>query len=272
MAPTDEVAATSAPTDEVAATSTPEETTEAAPTSNDATTASTTTDEEPPPEPSATTDEPEAAPAPEPTQESTPTEEDREQDASAPEPTESAEPTSASEDACDPQTLSQDLLGEDTGIEVIECEQDWAYALAVEGEGDSDFIAERGTGTWTSVMTLGSPTCREELLEQGAPESVVEVVRSCEEAQAPGGGSEADCTIVTEQHGATNVVLDNIPCEEAAAIWESAGGEPSYEDPVEAADGWSCFVFPRDALEATAVAGSCDAPGYTASFVLYVAG
>lgn len=203
----------------------------------------------------------------------------RESEEAEPEPTEDAAPTAVPApptedgDPCSEAALSRDLLDADTGVAPIECEQGWAYAYYVGGDGDNDFIAERISGTWTYVMALGSPTCREELLDRGAPESVVQVVLTCEE-MAGGDDDEAsvDCVINTDVYGPTNAVVDGLTCDEASAIWASAVGEPSWDTPIPAADGWECYAFPDDGEFDTAVAGTCDAPDFSASFVLYVTG
>lgn len=221
---------------------------------------------------SATTSESEEAEAeptegaPEPTEET------------APEPTEDAAstavpaPPTEDGDPCSEATLSRDLVDADTGVAPIECEQGWAYAYYVGGEGDNDFIAERISGTWTYVMSLGSPTCREELLDRGAPESVVQVVLTCEAMPSDDDEASVDCVISTDVYGPTNAVVDGLTCDEASAIWASAVGEPSWDTPIPAADGWECYAFPDDGDFDTAVAGMCDAPDFSASFVLYVTG
>lgn len=53
------------------------------------------------------------------------------------------------------------------------CESGWAYATYLGGTGDTEFIAQRLDGVWVRVMGMGSPTCQDELLDEGAPQPVV---------------------------------------------------------------------------------------------------
>ena len=190
-----------------------------------------------------------------------------------PEPAASATSGAHGADLCDTTVLSRDLVGAETGVVVVACEQGWVYGVYSEAEGDAEFIAQHSGGAWTQVSTLGSPTCREELQELGAPDAVVQDVLTCEE-MAGGEDDEAsvDCVIITDVYGPTNAVVKGLTCDAASAIWASAVGEPSWDTPSPAADGWECYAFPDDGEFDTAVAGTCDAPDFSASLVLYVTG
>lgn len=172
---------------------------------------------------------------------------------------------------CSPAALSADLLGTPTGVGIIECEQGWAYAYYEGGDGDNDFIAQRQGGTWVPVATLGSPVCREELTEQGAPQSVVRVLIPCDEMYPPEGGSgepSTACTIATEQYGATYAFpLRGIGCDEAAGVWSSAAnaGPPSFDTAIQVR-GWECYVYPYD--PGSFVAGACYSTSGGGEFVL----
>lgn len=174
---------------------------------------------------------------------------------------------------CSPAALSDDLLGSPSGVGVIECEHGWAYAYYEGGDGDADFIAQRQGDTWVHVATMGSPVCREELMDQGAPPSVVRVLIPCDEMYPPEGGSQepdTDCTIPTEQYGATYAFpLRGLTCDEAAGIWYSAAdyGAPSFETPI-SSQGWDCYVYPYD--PGSYVAGACYSHSGGEEFVLNV--
>lgn len=174
---------------------------------------------------------------------------------------------------CSPAALSTDLLGRSSGVGVIVCEQGWAYAYYEGGDGDTEFIAQRQGGTWVQVATLGSPVCREELAEQGAPPSVVRDLLPCDEMYPPGGAlpePDTDCTIPTEQYGATYAYpLRGVTCDQASSVWYSAAntGRPSFGTPV-VTQGWECWVYPYD--PGSRVAGACYSASGGGEFVLNV--
>ena len=174
-------------------------------------------------------------------------------------------------DPCSPDALSLDLLGYEGGVETFVCEQGWAYAYYVGGTGDAEFVAQSQSGTWVQIAVLGSPTCQEELLDQGAPQSVVVDFLPCDVMYPPEEPTEpvADCVIPTEQFGATYATLYNLGCDEAADIFYSAADNypPSFDQPI-VQNGWECWVFPHD--PSYAVAGSCHAQDGSAEFILNV--
>lgn len=175
-------------------------------------------------------------------------------------------------DPCAADTLSHDLLGVAGGIGVFVCEQGWAYAYHVGGTGDAEFVAQHQNGEWVQIAGLGSPTCQEELMERGAPRSVVVDFMPCERMYPPEEPTEpvADCVIPTEQYGATYATLYNIGCDQAAEQFYSAAENypPSFDQAIITPNGWECWVFPQD--PSYAVAGSCHAPDGSAEFILNV--
>lgn len=234
----------------------------------------------PPPSPAPDDEEtttPVPLPSPEPTAEPTPE--------PTAEPT--AEPPAGSSADCVPEEMSRDL---DAGVDitVYECEGGWAYANyeVGEGGGDSDFVARLADGTWEQVAALGSPTCRDDLRELGAPEVVVEPFLECDEMGDPGepptgqptdpaptpeptgAPPSEDCRVQTAEYGETVAVLDGMDCGTAQGLWQEATGlgEPSWDDPVLTADGYLCWINPFS--EDSTVAGSCAGPDGSDAFSL----
>lgn len=165
------------------------------------------------------------------------------------------------------------MLGYAGGVGVIACEQGWTYAYSLGGEGDSEFVAQRQDSQWVRIAGLGSPTCQEELKEQGAPQSVVTDFMPCDLMYPPDTEEEPveDCVIATEQYGATSVEpLFGVSCAAAADRWYSVAdyNPPSFETPLFTTDGWECWVYPHD--PSSRVAGACYAPDGSAQFVLNV--
>lgn len=175
-------------------------------------------------------------------------------------------------DPCSPEVLSLDLLGSESGVESFVCEQGWAYAYYVGETGDAEFIAERQGGTWVKIAVLGSPVCQEELMDQGAPRSVVTDFLPCDVMYPPEAPTQPaeDCILPTEQFGATYVTLYNVSCDEAADIFYSAADNypPSFDQPIVLQNGWECWVYPHD--PGYRVAGECHAQDGSADFILNV--
>ena len=176
-------------------------------------------------------------------------------------------------DPCSGDSLSNDLLGYAGAVGVLKCEQGWAYAYYQGGEGDTEFIAQRQSGTWVQIATLGSPMCQEEFWEMGAPPAVTIDVLPCDVMYPPEGADpllpDTDCVIPTEQFGATYATLIGISCDDAASRWYAAADNypPSFDTPI-VLDGWECWVYPND--PSSWVAGSCAALDGSASVILNV--
>lgn len=234
------------------------------------------------------------APAPSPTTEEPTTEEPAPEPTSEPEPEPTTEePPAASSPECLPDEMARDLEAPD-GVSVLACEDGWAHAYfeGLEG-GDADFAARLTDGRWEAVAVLGSPTCRDELRDLGAPESVVEPFMECDEMYPPDEPTEpeptdeptepapteepepteppgADCAISTEEYGETVVELEGMGCSDAQAVWAAAvaQGDPSWDEPVFTDDGYLCWINPYSAD--SGVAGSCSGPDGGTAFALNV--
>lgn len=213
--------------------------------------------------------------APSATRSATPTTDDipEETTTTPPVQTESAPPTAPTEaalppapDPCSAQAMSSDL-GYDEPVEIFECESGWAYATYIGGTGDTEFIAQRVDGVWVRVMGMGSPTCQDELLDMGAPPSVVVDVTPCDVMYPPDQPPPADnpptsdCTVQTEIFGTAYADLVQVGCDDARAVWAAAAtGHPgSWDELVPAYGGWECTVVPYEPYPP--IAGACFGPG-----------
>lgn len=169
-------------------------------------------------------------------------------------------------DPCSAQAMARDL-GYDEPVEIFECESGWAFATYIGGTGDTEFIARRVDGVWVRVMGMGSPTCQDELLDMGAPNSVVVDVLPCDvmyppdQAPPAGDASPSDCTVHAEIFGTTYADLGQVSCNEARAVWAAAAtGHPgSWDDLVPSSGGWECTVVPYEPYPP--IAGACFGPG-----------
>ena len=158
-------------------------------------------------------------------------------------------------------------LGYEEPIEIFVCESGWAYATYIGGTGDTEFIAQRVDGVWVRVMGMGSPTCQDELLDMGAPPSVVVDVTPCDVMYPPDQPPPADnppssdCTVQTEIYGTTYADLVGVSCDEARALWAAADtGQPgSWDEMVPVSEGWECTVVPYEPYPP--IAGACIGPG-----------
>ncbi|QDO88128.1 hypothetical protein FNH13_07010 [Ornithinimicrobium ciconiae] len=195
-----------------------------------------------------------------------PTTDDDPEESTTPPPTQTEAAPSPAPDPCSAYDMGIDL-GYGGAVEIFECEAGWAYATSIGGTGDTEFIAQRVDGVWVRVMGMGSTTCQDELLDMGAPPSVVVDVLPCDVMYPPDQPPPADnppssdCTVETEIFGTTYADLAAVSCEDARAVWAAAAtGHPgSWDELVPAPGGWECTVVPYEPYPP--IAGACSGPG-----------
>lgn len=198
-------------------------------------------------------------------------------------PEETAAPTGISTSApdtpphgeCTNDSLSNDILGFTGGVTVDFCDDGWAFAAYPGAPDTPEFVAQVSGGRWFHIATLGDPVCPSDLVARGAPDSIAELLPSCDAAPSPTTTEPAPtepgepCTISTALYGATTAELVGVSCGEASAEWQvaEANGEPSWTVPVTTPGGWECYVTPYD--QTSAAAGSCYGPDGSSYFTLY---